>query len=179
LEKGVKFNIDSINPSTGEPLEPRKNATTFKNQCGVIVRDQIPISVQEWKKPAKGDRAGVTFVDERAKDVLWTTLMEHFTLPDNLTDADLKKVRNYALKKMAIAFNTFKKNAWTKYVKSKKKTPEFTGALVKAKDHWDAFVKFKESEEAKERSRKNKINAAKKKCHHRLGPGGYHLALPK
>ena len=114
MDKGVKFNIDSIKTSTGEPLEPRKNATKFKNKCGVIVRDQIPISVQEWKKPAKGDRAGVTFVDKRAKDVLWTTLMEHFTLPDNLTDADLKKVRNYALKKMAIAFNTFKKNAWTK-----------------------------------------------------------------
>ena len=69
------------------------------------------------EKASKGDRAGVTFVDERAKDVLWDSLMRHFTLPDNLTDADLKKVRNFTLKKMAIAFNTFKKNAWTKYVK--------------------------------------------------------------
>ena len=129
MDGGVKFNIDSIKTSTGKPLEPRKNATKFKNQCGVIVRDQIPISVQEWKKPAKRDRAGVTFVDERAKDVLWNMLMEHFTLPDNLTDADLKKVGNYALKKMAIAFNTFKKNAWTKYVKSKRR-------LQNSREHW-------------------------------------------
>ena len=50
-----------------------------------------------------------------------------------------------------------------KYVKEEKKTPEFNGALVKVKDHWDLFVECKESDEAKEWSRKNKQNAERKK----------------
>ena len=40
-------------------------------------------------------------------------------------------------------------------------------------------MKFKESELSKERSRKNKANAAKKTQFHRLGPGGYAVAMPK
>ena len=40
-------------------------------------------------------------------------------------------------------------------------------------------MQFKESEEAKERSRINKINAAKKKWHHTLGPGWYQVSRPK
>jgi hypothetical protein len=177
LKDGVKYNIDAIKPN-GEPREPKKNANKFIRQCGVIVRDQIPISVQEWKKPAKGD-PDVTFVDQRAKDLLWESLMSHFTLPDHLTDADLEKVKNSALKKMAIAFNNHKKNIWAAYVKAGKQTPEFKGTLEKARDHWDAFMNFKESEVAQERSRINKINAAKKQWHHKLGPGGYEVARPK
>ena len=40
-------------------------------------------------------------------------------------------------------------------------------------------MKFKESELSKERSRKNKANAVKKTQFHRLGPGGYVVAMPK
>ena len=40
-------------------------------------------------------------------------------------------------------------------------------------------MEFKESELSKERSRKNKANAAKKTQCHRLGPGGYAVAMPK
>jgi hypothetical protein len=54
LQAGIKYNIEAIK-SNGKPLEPKKNANKFTRQCGVIVRDQILISVQEWKKPAKGD----------------------------------------------------------------------------------------------------------------------------
>ena len=61
LPAGVKYNIDAIKPN-GETHEPKKNAKKFIRQCGVIVRDQTPISVQEWEKPAKGD-PNVTFVN--------------------------------------------------------------------------------------------------------------------
>ena len=40
-------------------------------------------------------------------------------------------------------------------------------------------MKFKESELAKERSRINKKNAEKKDKFHKLGPGGYAVAMPK
>ena len=63
---------------------------------------------------------------------------------------------------MAIQFQTFKKRIWTKYVKDGKKTPQFIGQLEKSRDHWDLFVEFKQSEAAKEWSRKNKINTDKK-----------------
>ena len=40
-------------------------------------------------------------------------------------------------------------------------------------------MKFKDSELAKERSRINKKNAEKKDKFHKLGPGGYTVAMPK
>ena len=72
-----------------------------------------------------------------------------------------------------------RKKIWTKYVEGGKKTPEVKGTLEKQREHWPAFMKFKESELSKERSRKNKANATKKTEYHRLGPGGYAVAMPK
>ena len=40
--------------------------------------------------------------------------MEHFALSDHFTDADVQKVKDAALRKMAIAFNNHKKTIWTK-----------------------------------------------------------------
>ena len=40
-------------------------------------------------------------------------------------------------------------------------------------------MKFKESELSKECSKVNKANAAKKEQFHKLGPGGYAVAMPK
>ena len=105
--------------------------------------------------------------------------MKHFTLPEALTDLQWEKVKKCALKKMATQFQSWKKTLWTNYFEGEKKTPKFKGEYVKLADDWDEFVKFKESEEAKKRSRINKINANKKTWHHRLGPGGYKSGLPK
>ena len=69
--------------------------------------------------------------------------MEHFTLPDYFTKADVEKVKGAALKKMAIAFNTHKKIVWANYLAAERKTPEFTGTLEKQIEHWDDFVKQK------------------------------------
>ena len=74
---------------TGQPLRPIENANAFVSQCGVLVRDNIPITCREWHKPKKVE--GVSFVDDRVKDSLWDSLMSHFTLPaletDELTEA--------------------------------------------------------------------------------------------
>ena len=88
--------------------------------------------------------------------------MEHFTLPDHFIDADVQKVKDAALRKMAVAFNTHKKTVWANYVTAERKTPEFKGTLEKQREHCPAFVKFKESELSKERSRENKANAEKR-----------------
>ena len=55
----------------------------------------------------------------------------NFTLPDYFTDADVQKVKDAALKKMAIAFNTHKKIVWANYLAAEMKTPEFKGTLEK------------------------------------------------
>ena len=89
--------------------------------------------------------------------------MSHFTLPEGLTEREREKVKRATLKKMATQFQTWKKKLWAKYVDAEKKPPEFTGALVKVKDHWELFVQHKESDEAKERSIINKKNAKKKR----------------
>ena len=171
LKEGVKYNIDSIK-ANGEPLAPKNIVNKFVRQCGVLVKDQLPISLQEWREPAKdkrqkgkedaAPRPDVTFVDKNQKDLLWDTLMEHFTLPDHFTEADVQKVKDAALRKMAIAFNTHKKTVWANYLANERKTPDFKGTLEKQREYWANFVKFKESELSKERSRKNKANAAKK-----------------
>ena len=88
--------------------------------------------------------------------------MKHFTLPEALTDLHREKVKKCALNKMATQFQSWKKRLWKSYVENGRKTPEFKGEYVKLADDWDEFVKFKESEEAKKRSRINKINANKK-----------------
>ena len=98
---GIKFNIDEV-AEDGEPIAPVNNVRKFINQCGVIVRDNIPITIREWNKP-KEDR-GVSYVDERSKNLLWDTLMSHFNLPKGFTDGQRLKVKQFALKKMATQF---------------------------------------------------------------------------
>ena len=164
----------------GEPLEPKKAAKIFVKQCGVMVRDRIPITVREWHKP-KGAEAS-DYVAERYKDDLWNDLMAHFTLPEYDDDADTAacrdKVKDWALKKMAELFRQWKKTLRLKYHKNKT-APKFEGYLAKQKPYWDAFVEYKDSQDAKDKSTKAKKNATKKKYHHHLGTGGYAAAMPK
>ena len=114
--------------------------------------------------------------------MLWDKVRAKFTLPvlDCLekTEAMTKKVKHFALKKMAEQFNKWKNRLYRDWV-DKKKVPDFTGTLERQRPHWKAFLEYKGSEKAKERSEKNKENAAKKKYHHRMGAGGYISAEPK
>jgi hypothetical protein len=106
----------------GEPLKPRDNARKFIYQCGVIVRDNIPITIGEWKKLAKAVR--VSYVDDRLKEFLWEELISHFSLPVYAIDEETEKMRlnvnKWALKKMAQQFNNFKNTLYRNYVKDKK-----------------------------------------------------------
>ena len=168
---------------SGEPAWPISTATKFTSQCGVIVRDLIPISTEEWHEPAKeDDHPAASFVSERSKTALFVKLMEHFTLPECDTEETEKEMRaavkHWALKKMAEAFNAYKKRLWKEYRK-KKTIPKFEGPLEKQKKHWPAFLAYKQSAKGQKRSEKNAANAAKKKYHHTMGSGGYRVAVPK
>jgi hypothetical protein len=69
LNPNQKLSINVIAPN-GKPLEPKQHVTKFVNQCGVIVRDTIPITIQEWNEPKK-PHVGASFVDKRFKKDLW------------------------------------------------------------------------------------------------------------
>ena len=62
------------------PIEPIRTKEAFASQCGVLVRDKIPISIQQWLKPAKEDPE-VSYVSDMQKEDLWTALKAKFTLP--------------------------------------------------------------------------------------------------
>ena len=94
----------------GKPTAPKRTADRFISQCGVVVRDSIPISIQEWNKPKAND--GVSYVDDRSKDELWNTLMTNFSLPpevDPNSNVVERKVKAWALKKMAEQSKNWKK----------------------------------------------------------------------
>ena len=164
-------------------MEPKANANKFVHQCGVVVRDNVPISILEWNEPKNLEGAmKPSWVSDRSKDVLWIKLIAKFTLPvldsTEKTQAMTKKVEHWALKKMAKQFNYYKNRLYRDW-QSKMKAPDFTGTLERQRPHWKAFLEYKGSEKAKERSKKNKENAAKKKYHHKMGAGGYRSAEPK
>ena len=169
--------INTVSAS-GEPLEPIDNRRKYINQCGVIVRDIVPINLEEWIKP-KDVNNPATYVEERLKTLCWDTLLTKVSLPSDLPVPLMDKVKEWSLSKMAEQFRTWKKNLWKAYKKAGETDPDFTGALVKIQQQWPTFVEQRKSEGALARSVQNKLNAAKKEYHHHLGAGGYRAAVPK
>ena len=84
----------------GQPIAPKRTKDTFLHQCGVVVRDNVPISIQQWNKKKDPE---VSYVQDRLKDDLWTSLMTNFSLPREEDPNNLvieRKVKAFALKKM-------------------------------------------------------------------------------
>jgi len=99
----------------GCPSAPEDASTKFVNQCGVIVRARIPITTRLWKttKPEEQQHA----VPAHQKKMLWAELKDMFTLSEGV---DQELVKKCALRKMALAFATFKKKLYTNYIKKDK-----------------------------------------------------------
>jgi hypothetical protein len=55
----------------GEPQAPDDVAKKFVKQCGVLLRDYILITVQEWNRPSSG---GLPYVSDAAKHKLFDRL---------------------------------------------------------------------------------------------------------
>jgi hypothetical protein len=111
----VRYRIKVVGVD-GEPQAPDDVAKKIVKQCGVLVRDYIPITVQEWNRPSSG---GVSYVGDAAKDKLFDRLMINFLLPRPDMNPDeeerakeelLQRVKKFALIKMAEAFKNWKKN---------------------------------------------------------------------
>ena len=111
MSSDEKFEIIEIAPD-GEPIEPIRTRKAFSAQCGVLVRDRIPISIQQWYKPAKDEDAEVSYVNDMQKEDLWNELKANFTLPP---EEDLEKpvkeqlIKSCALNKMATLMRRWRK----------------------------------------------------------------------
>ena len=134
MRSDERFEITAIARDV-QPIEPLRTKDAFAAQCGVLVRDKIPISIQQWLKPATEDPE-VSSVNDMQKNDLWTELKSNFTLPpeDNPENPVKEKlIKSFALKRMAELFRRWKKEL-NKFVKNKE-TPEFKGRYEKIRDH--------------------------------------------
>ena len=128
MSSDEKFEIIEI-ARDGQPIQPIRTKKAFVARCGVLVRDKIPISIQQWYKP-KNEDPEVSYVNEMQKKNLWTELKSNFTVPP---EDDPEKpvieplIKSFALRKMADLFRNWKKDL-NRYV-DKNETPEFKGNM--------------------------------------------------
>ena len=182
------------------PLAPHENVIKLINHIGAIVRENIPISYRYWKgseaarqhenedesenvdetenEDEHQDDPSVMqhVVPDTEKNMIWEEVEAPFSFPK---DTRLKDVRTWAMQKGAVAFQSYKKRLNKDYIR-KGHTPDFTKkGNTKLRDHWDAFVQYKQSEDAAKLIATNTANARKRKEFHHLGPRGYKMAMPK
>src|SRR5688572_29177230 len=110
----------------GRPVAPEEVAKKYVSQIGSIVRDNMPISIREWKGRSTNPYALL----ETEKNMLWEDVKRHFTFPKGYIE---KNVKAWTLKKMATQFQTFKKMLDANYIK-KGRTLDFN-AWPKLRGH--------------------------------------------
>lgn len=177
MKDRARYTIEAVRVD-GRPTEPKKAGSKFIRQAGVLVRDQLPITIDQWNQPKKGD---ATFLDDRSKETLWTSLLVNFTLPpeeDENNPVIKEMVKEWTLKKMAVFFRNWK-TTLNKFLK-KVETPDFKDALyAKIRPHWADFVASKKFSKATRMSETNRTNAKRKEYHQKTGSGGYLSQRPK
>ena len=96
------------------------------------VRARIPITTRlcKTRKPEEQQHA----VPAHQKEMLCEELKDMFTLPEGVDQELMKKC---ALKKMALAFASFKKKLYNNYIKKDKK-PNWDD-LPQVKPYWEEF----------------------------------------
>ena len=102
MRSDESFEITTI-ARDAKPIEPIRTRKAFSAQCGVLVREKIPISIQQWYKPKK-EAPEVSYVNDLQKEYLWTELKANFTLsPEEDPKKPVKEqlIKSHALKKMA------------------------------------------------------------------------------
>jgi hypothetical protein len=77
LEEHERYRIEEIGED-GKSIAPAAHANKFTRQYRVLVRDNIPITIQEWKKTKTEP---ISYVRKILKNMLWKKLMANFTLP--------------------------------------------------------------------------------------------------
>ena len=83
----------------GEPVAPVGIGRKFVNHCCWVMRDNVPISIVYWHRTRScGDED--SFLLDTEKDMLWTTMLETFTI----LEADRPRCEEWTRKKMVELF---------------------------------------------------------------------------
>ena len=106
------------------------------------MHENIPISFKLWKKSKATDNDN-DIVPDTEKKMLWADVKQHFSV----SEEHERLFKDCVMKKMAIAFQTFKKNLNKDYVK-KGLTPDFEKDFKNQRPYWYAFVQYKSSEDS-------------------------------
>jgi hypothetical protein len=130
------------------------------SQCGAILRDNVSISYIEWK--GKADNPHV--VPNLVKNLLWDEILKHFTLPEGVEPANVKRS---TLTRTATQFQKFKQQLDKDYIK-KNQTPNWI-EYPKLKEHWTSFLEYNKSEDFTKASAQGKKSRGKKDHDHHLG----------
>jgi len=85
----------------GEPTEPKEIARKYVSQCGVIVRERVPISIRKWRSTDPNEPYVLANTE---KEMIWTDVKEIFRFPSDREE----KLKDWALKKMATQFQDYK-----------------------------------------------------------------------
>jgi len=115
--------------SDGESKVPKGTKMTLVNKYGYFVRQNIPISYKLWKK-TKATDSDADIMPDSEKEMLRRVVKRQFNFPD-------EKEKNWILRKIVIAFHTFKKNLNKDYAK-KDLMPDFERNFKKQRPFWDA-----------------------------------------
>jgi hypothetical protein len=114
----------------GEPMAPKGVDRTLVNQYGYFVQENIPVSYKLWKKNKVTDN-DADIIPDTEKEILWREVKLRFNFPENKEEV----LKDWVMKKMAIAFQIFKKNLNKDYVK-KGLTPDFENNYKKQHPFW-------------------------------------------
>ena len=63
---GARISIDKVGDD-GEPLDPIESRRKFINQCRVLVRDMLPIILEEWHKTKDDNKMELVMLTKEEK----------------------------------------------------------------------------------------------------------------
>ena len=101
MRSDERFEITAI-ARDGQPIEPIRTKDAFAAQCGVLVRDKIPISIHQWYKPKK-EGPEVSYVNDMQKRQIGdigfinTNLIDAYTVEKHPKEAEANLLQSLVL----------------------------------------------------------------------------------
>ncbi|KAK3129524.1 hypothetical protein QOZ80_6BG0481030 [Eleusine coracana subsp. coracana] len=155
------YEVTTLDPKDGEPIEPAVVNAKWRKRCGKVVRDHCKITWQDWRQVSDG-----------RKYDMWADV----TATIQFQLADLKRTKKATMSTLNHIFQDHKSKLNCQYVK-KNQTPFDKHGNISQRE-WDEFVEQKTSSALKELSEKMVELNKQNKYKPRLGSGGYKKKIP-
>jgi hypothetical protein len=156
------FTVEMIDKKTGAPLKPVKAHRKFKTLCGCVVREKVPITVDDWSQ-----------VTPEEKTFIVNAIMSQFQLAN---EEWKPAVQAAALSKAKDSFRNFRHRLYSKFQK-KNRDATLVYPFIKP-DNWKEFKKYRRTEEFLTKSKAGSALISKNKHPHNMGVLGYAGSKP-